>query len=725
MAEQRNKQRRTGASKLETAAAPPPATLQRKAGNRAVSGMIEQLRATPDGTDAGTSGPVAWEHPTFERQADDIAAKAKGITGTNDRRSGMSGAPLAGSDAAKLTALTGKDVSKVRLHTGEDSAGKAAAMGAHAFTSGTDIHFGPGEYDPASPKGFELLAHEVTHAVQHPTGHDHAGGELVHAKLKGMRKAMEDLGGKKSKSLRKKALGSNWNDLLSKLGDYEKLEASYSAAVGTGAPERKVAALREKLLTSLTKLERVALKWRQANDEEGAERVKSEALADLDNEVDEDTRTKASRRQAVTLFLTRTAVDKRELERGGDPTSGGLDDSTLSWGKDDAVGGGMNRLDQVAYATEDGEILEGYFKADKAFTAKMAGHDKEVGIAQHDANYAGRSVAMYRLDQLLQGGVIARTEFAVHTSRDRLSETATPGESNLGEATTKFGFVTEKAKGESMGDVLDRGGFTRSAEQRDDPSAVAANDPVLQSCLNKLQILDAIAGQLDRHVGNYFIERDPLTGEVLGVTGIDNDMSFGANMQTPDQSGGAFNYLAMPELVDEEFGRRLLQVSDDDIRDTLAGLLTDREIEATVSRFRIVRDVVANLEEKGELTAEWGDDSLQQQLSTEANFTPGGRFERERSMIARETFAALKDAEKPAKSLLTAAGMKWKDSDRVFAEIRKLVLAGELEIAEIPELTERVVADLEKYVDKRGEDKLPELGEEWITLYVEGAHRRL
>ncbi|MEX2501375.1 MAG: DUF4157 domain-containing protein, partial [Trueperaceae bacterium] len=331
--------------------------------------MIEQLRASeqPD-----AAGPVPFQHPVFERQADDVAERAERHAAAPDTRSTLRGAPLAPSHAADLEELTGKDVGRVRLHT--DAAAQSAAenLGAHAFTSGTDIHFGPGEYDPGSPQGFGLLAHEVTHAVQHPAGKDAEGRPLVHAKLKGMRRAMEDLGGGKSKSLRKKALGSNWNELLSELGSYEKLEDAYTAAVGSNAPAKKVTALRAKLLKSLLSLEKIALKWQQANDQESAEQIKADVLADLDEDAEEDTRTKAPRRQAVTLFLTRVRVDRLQFERGEDPTRVGLDDSALSWGKDDAVGGGMNRLDQVAYASEDGEILEGYFKADKGFSAAMA-----------------------------------------------------------------------------------------------------------------------------------------------------------------------------------------------------------------------------------------------------------------------------------------------------------------------------------------------------------------
>lgn len=723
MAEPRNKQRRTPRASTETAPTSAPATLQRKVGNRAVSGMIEQLRST-DPDEAGASGPVPWEHPTFERQADDIAARARSMAGSKDRRGALSGAPLAESDAAKLRSLTGRDVSKVRLHTDGASASSAASMGAHAYTSGTDIHFGKGEYDPSSAKGFELLAHEVTHAVQHPSGHDHAGEELVHAKLKGTKQALEDLGGRAKKSLLKSLKGSRWNELLSQLSSYEKYEDQYAALLANPPAkgyDKAEAKLREKLLKALLSLEKVALQWQAANDQEGADAIKADSDANWDDHED-DVRAKAQRRQAVALFLTRVRVERTDIERG-EFGSGGLDDTQLDWGKDDAVGGGMNRLDQVAYASSEGPILEGYFKEDRGFAKMTAGHDKKAGIGQYDANFAGRSIAMYRLDKLLEGGVIARTEFAVHTSRNRKSARRTPGESNLTEATTKFGFVTEKAKGEEMGNLLRDDKVVRDADNAG-PDAVAMEDPVLQRCMNKLQILDAIAGQLDRHAGNYFVQRDPETGKVLGVTGIDNDMSFGANMATPDNDVNAHNYLALPELVDEEFGRRLLQVSDKDIRDTLAGLLSDAEIEATVSRFNVVRDVVRNLEEQGELTAEWGKETLDRQLQSD-KFKSGDRHGEERSMVGRELgdaiFAVLFDADKA----LEAAKIQYSDRKLICAKMRELLVAQEIDTNDVADLTRRVIADIEQYVAKRGEDAFPKLGEEWVDLYVEGAHRRL
>ncbi len=43
-------------------------------------------------------------------------------------------------------------------------------MGALAYTQGNNVHFAPGQYNPSSQKGQELLGHELTHVVQQREG---------------------------------------------------------------------------------------------------------------------------------------------------------------------------------------------------------------------------------------------------------------------------------------------------------------------------------------------------------------------------------------------------------------------------------------------------------------------------------------------------------------------------------------------------------------------------
>jgi hypothetical protein len=69
----------------------------------------------------------------------------------------------------KFERSLGSDLGAVHVHTGEDAATNADALGARAYTTGQDIHFARGEFDPVSREGQELIAHEVAHTVQAPT----------------------------------------------------------------------------------------------------------------------------------------------------------------------------------------------------------------------------------------------------------------------------------------------------------------------------------------------------------------------------------------------------------------------------------------------------------------------------------------------------------------------------------------------------------------------------
>ncbi|HEV8273881.1 MAG TPA: DUF4157 domain-containing protein [Chitinophagaceae bacterium] len=59
------------------------------------------------------------------------------------------------------------DFSNVRIHDNEVAAKSADSINALAYTSGNDIVFNSEQYNPGSGPGKKLLAHELTHVVQH------------------------------------------------------------------------------------------------------------------------------------------------------------------------------------------------------------------------------------------------------------------------------------------------------------------------------------------------------------------------------------------------------------------------------------------------------------------------------------------------------------------------------------------------------------------------------
>jgi hypothetical protein len=64
----------------------------------------------------------------------------------------------------------GNDFSNVRVHRSERAAESAESINARAYTSGIDIVFNSGEYQPHTPSGQRLLAHELAHTVQQTGG---------------------------------------------------------------------------------------------------------------------------------------------------------------------------------------------------------------------------------------------------------------------------------------------------------------------------------------------------------------------------------------------------------------------------------------------------------------------------------------------------------------------------------------------------------------------------
>lgn len=83
-----------------------------------------------------------------------------------DLRPKFGGWPLPRDVQAKMEAALGANFSDVRIHVGPE----ASAIGAIAFTWGSDIHFAPGQYNPHTPHGQFLLGHELAHVVQQRAG---------------------------------------------------------------------------------------------------------------------------------------------------------------------------------------------------------------------------------------------------------------------------------------------------------------------------------------------------------------------------------------------------------------------------------------------------------------------------------------------------------------------------------------------------------------------------
>jgi hypothetical protein len=120
----------------------PFASLQRNAGNRAVQRLASDALAAVDG--------VA------------LSARIGAAEST--------GGALDSSIKQRLSEALGADPGEIRIHADPEADELSQALGAKAFTSGQDIFFQSGTFDPSTPEGFELLVHESTHVLQQAAG---------------------------------------------------------------------------------------------------------------------------------------------------------------------------------------------------------------------------------------------------------------------------------------------------------------------------------------------------------------------------------------------------------------------------------------------------------------------------------------------------------------------------------------------------------------------------
>jgi hypothetical protein len=99
-------------------------------------------------------------------------------------------------------------------------------------------------------------------------------------------------------------------------------------------------------------------------------------------------------------------------------------------------------------------------------------------------------------------------------------------------------------------------------EEFDSLNPVDFSSSSLRRELTRLQWLDALTGQCDRHAHNYFVERDAQGG--VRVRGIDNDMAFGAGVNNPDKLPGGHSP-RLPKVIDSATARLLRDLKPEEL----------------------------------------------------------------------------------------------------------------------------------------------------------------
>jgi len=109
--------------------------------------------------------PAEEEEIMMQSEQGKNATASDAIESTINQKKG-GGSALPDIFRSKVEQAIGADFSRVRVHTDQESDTLSRSLSARAFTTGNDIFFKQGEYNPDSTAGQKLITHELAHTIQ-------------------------------------------------------------------------------------------------------------------------------------------------------------------------------------------------------------------------------------------------------------------------------------------------------------------------------------------------------------------------------------------------------------------------------------------------------------------------------------------------------------------------------------------------------------------------------
>jgi hypothetical protein len=318
-----------------------------------------------------------------------------------------------------------------------------------------------------------------------------------------------------------------------------------------------------------------------------------------------------------------------EYKAKGLPINGRTMVGTLRDAKDPEMlrGGNICKPYAVTYETPTGPKRM-VFK--EAFSSQgYGGASLETGIDLKDPRMPLRSLATRAVDKRLEFGLIPDTQMGLMGGKLGMVIDFVPGTAPVVEILVPLDENSAKAR------TLRLAKDTRSPEQYqamlaaeglvDDGARISMRKHAgvseidfkgagVRRELTKLQYLDALCGQADRHAKNYIVELDD-RGAFVRLRGIDNDQAFGKAPHPNELVGPRTFALRLPQVIDTDMKAAFEKLTEDQLRADLAGLLTDAEIDAAVKRLGAIKMHIAKLPPECVIAPDaWGGPISSQQL---------------------------------------------------------------------------------------------------------------
>ncbi len=262
-------------------------------------------------------------------------------------------------------------------------------------------------------------------------------------------------------------------------------------------------------------------------------------------------------------------------------------------------------------------------------------------------------------------------------------------QSSVGIHDGQFGLFMSKAPGKTAEQLINKGITLADGTNinlgalafRLDSSLVKTMRANLMRELNKLEWLDVITGQQDRHAANYLVDINPQNGEVV-VTGIDNDFSFAeakvgmtsfdVNKITGkakeliskefadsiDENGiidtaqlsetqlERFKYILnirqvqTPQCIDQEMYEYLVSIDVGSFKKELSELLSPASVDAAVSRLLDAQEHAQKLKREGKVIAsdDWQNQASKQPTQMGVDYARQSFLQRDFAMLIGKNF---------------------------------------------------------------------------------------
>lgn len=234
-----------------------------------------------------------------------------------------------------------------------------------------------------------------------------------------------------------------------------------------------------------------------------------------------------------------------------------------------------------SYVSSDGQLSKVVIKPVPVTEEGWAASN--IGIPKNNPRTLMRNLAVCAIDRHLGFGVIVKTEPAI------ASRPVTDSKHSA-EPQPELCMAMEPADGIA--------GYLAPEQMLKDPK-------VMQGLL-RLQLVDALCGQGDRHGGNYRL--NPTASGEARIKGFDNDQCFGAKITNPNhlaqnhERENGFRGVKLPPVIDRETANKFQEMSGTQLRELLAPFeLTEGEVEAAASRLTYIKAHIGKCRQAGNI----------------------------------------------------------------------------------------------------------------------------